>query len=74
MGTHPIFESDFDCLTDGYTYTYIKKNIFKLQQSAPDNPERRDKDPKNTTKNDEIGTRTKWAVAHQYPVARVART
>jgi len=25
MGTHPIFESDFDCLTDGSYFDYRDK-------------------------------------------------
>jgi len=26
MGTHPIFESDFDCLTDAFNAQIIDKN------------------------------------------------
>jgi len=39
MGTHPIFESDFDCLTEGETFglsgkpkTYEKKQLEILRR------------------------------------------
>merc|ERR1711892_910474 len=33
MGTHPIFESDFDCLTDGITQTYETNNQKSIKSS-----------------------------------------
>merc|ERR1712062_300200 len=33
MGTHPIFESDFDCLTD-----LLVKRITETVELSPDNP------------------------------------
>jgi len=28
MGTHPIFESDFDCLTEYIVTEYVRKETF----------------------------------------------
>merc|ERR1711917_189165 len=28
MGTHPIFESDFDCLTEKMTISALEENVF----------------------------------------------
>merc|ERR1712106_540631 len=40
MGTHPIFESDFDCLTDGTTDPVVdsnkKENIFNMEPLLKD--------------------------------------
>jgi len=37
MGTHPIFESDFDCLTEGYELNSVKLRRFeeKLRKIIP---------------------------------------
>jgi len=32
MGTHPIFESDFDCLTDGIIPTTMSDDNFDLAE------------------------------------------
>jgi len=32
MGTHPIFESDFDCLTDGTITTTMSDDNFDLAE------------------------------------------
>merc|ERR1711953_747763 len=34
MGTHPIFESDFDCLTDGYINIRMDKSTSKKQNPS----------------------------------------
>jgi len=31
MGTHPIFESDFDCLTDAHTCANLKYEVCATQ-------------------------------------------
>jgi len=31
MGTHPIFESDFDCLTDGMSHMYSREGLYDGQ-------------------------------------------
>merc|ERR1712126_76396 len=33
MGTHPIFESDFDCLTEKMSYGGVESNPSHLQQT-----------------------------------------
>merc|ERR1712131_216738 len=35
MGTHPIFESDFDCLTDESIMSKLKRFIWTLLQRQP---------------------------------------
>jgi len=37
MGTHPIFESDFDCLTDS---SYIDEPSQAIKMAGTHNPER----------------------------------
>merc|ERR1712189_162926 len=39
MGTHPIFESDFDCLTDSINLFYYEKLVF--QKKSPQKSARR---------------------------------
>merc|ERR1712226_1009672 len=37
MGTHPIFESDFDCLTEGNVNMAVSMNDSGSRSSSPEN-------------------------------------
>merc|ERR1711876_98436 len=50
MGTHPIFESDFDCLTDSHQRKKMKKRTMKNEEGKTvwiksGKPVGREKDP-----------------------------
>merc|ERR1712048_45017 len=45
MGTHPIFESDFDCLTDSHIKRKMKKEEGKTVWKKSGKPVGRAKDP-----------------------------
>merc|ERR1711935_28021 len=61
MGTHPIFESDFDCLTDLKMHRLITRHIFKRNyraQTATDTTLNRNREVKRRHELDDVGDNT----------------